>query len=94
MMDNEKKYNDGAKRIDPEAIQNAAEAFVRKVPKSEKKYAEYSEPDMLIAFYEGVKFAFRMNNWPKDLLTALLKDWDRLTRGEKRDIVKRVKNLM
>lgn len=80
--------------IDPEEIRNAAYAFVSKVPKPEKKYAEYSEPDMLIAFHEGVKFAFHMNNWPKDLLTALLKDWDRLTRGEKRDIIKRVKDLM
>ena len=71
--------------IDPYEIQNAAYAFVSKVPKPEK---------MLIAFHEGVKFAFRMNNWPKDLLTALLKDWDRLTRGEKRDIIKRVKDLM
>lgn len=80
--------------IDPYEIQNAANTFVSKVPKPEKKYAEYSKPDMLIAFHEGVKFAFRMNNWPKDLLTALLKDWDRLTRGEKRDIIKRVKDLM
>ena len=82
------------KQLDPEEFDERARQFVASIPKCGKKYAEYSEPDMLIAFKEGVKTAFRLDSWPKDLLTALLKDWNRLTRSEKREIVKRVKDMM
>lgn len=77
-----------------EIVNEAASAELDKFEPAEMMCGDYTASQMIDMFSAGAAYRDRRLNWPRDIIEKLYNEWDTIEDEIKRDMVKRIKDLI